>query len=98
MTLSPRVIAQRTIPSVALISTPEGLGTGFVVRADGRIATNFHVVECTSEAKVTIGDKEYADVRVVASDPKHDLVILAIDAVDLPVLALGDSNEVHPGQ
>jgi serine protease Do len=98
MTLSPRLIAQRTIPSVALITTPQGHGTGFVVRADGRIATNHHVIEGAPEATVTIGDKEYRDVRVVASDAKHDLAVLAIDARDLPVLTLGDSNEVHPGQ
>ncbi len=98
MTLSPRVIAQRTIPSVALISTPTGLGTGFVVRADGRIATNHHVVDGALEAVVTLGEVEYRNVRVVASDPKHDLVLLAIDALDLPVLPLGDSTDVHPGQ
>ena len=97
MTLSPRTIAQRTIPSVALISTPQGLGTGFVVRSDGRIATNHHVIEGATDAVVTIGEREYREVRVVAADPKHDLAVLAIDAADLPVLSLGDSGEVHPG-
>jgi hypothetical protein len=97
MTLSPRAIAQKTIPSVALISTPQGLGTGFVVRADGRIETNHHVIEGATDAVVTIGETEYREVRVVAADPKHDLAVLAIEAADLPALTLGDSADVHPG-
>jgi S1-C subfamily serine protease len=98
MTLTPRLIAERCIPSVALIRTPDGLGSGFVVRADGRVVTNLHVVLNAREATISIGDRTFDDVRVVAADPDRDLAVLAIDARDLPVLELGDSASIRPGQ
>lgn len=95
--LSPKQIAEQTIPSVALIRTPNGLGTGFVVRADGRIATNLHVIEGAGEMTVVIGKREFSRVLVVATDPLHDLAILSVPAKGLRPLLLGDSKKIAAG-
>ena len=96
--LTPQQIAERTIPSVALIRGGDSLGTGFVVRAEGRVATNYHVIAGVREATVTIDTKEYEVLDVVLVDKNHDLVVLRIAARNLPVLPLGDSDRVKPGQ
>jgi serine protease Do len=77
----------------------KGGGSGFVISADGLIATNRHVVEST-EAKysvVTHEGKTY-EATVVARDPLADLAVLKIDARDLQALELGDSDKLALGQ
>ncbi len=76
-----------------------GGGTGFIVRSDGLIITNRHVVS-DEEAEYTVfldnGDKYEAEI--LARDPINDLAILKIDKSDLPTLTLGDSNNLKMGQ
>jgi regulator of sirC expression with transglutaminase-like and TPR domain len=78
---------------------PQGLGTGFVVSADGLIATNLHVI---GEARpVTIqleNGKEYPVTAVHASDRALDLALLRIDVNKLQALPLGDSDRLKNGQ
>jgi serine protease Do len=78
----------------------KGVGTGFVIRSDGIIVTNFHVVEGATNIKVTFpapGQKTFP-ARVIGGDSEHDLAVLKVEAKDLPVLALGDSKTVELGQ
>lgn len=96
--LTPQQIAERTIPSIALIRGSDRLGTGFVVRADGRILTNYHVIAGVRAATISLDKKDYEVIEIVALDRDHDLVVLHIAAKNLPVLALGDSDKVKPGQ
>jgi serine protease Do len=97
--LTPAEIAETATPSVVLIKVPDGLGTGFVVSADGRIVTNMHVIRGAKSAIVqTAEGKEYADVELMAADEPHDLAVLRIRARDLKPLALGDSSAAKPGQ
>ncbi len=97
--LTPAEIAERAKPSVVLIRTPSGLGTGFVVSKDGRIATNLHVIGAAQEATVVLADKrEFKDVEVMAVDDKHDLIVLRIGAKNLQPLRLGDSSKVKVGE
>lgn len=74
-----------------------GLGSGVIVSADGYILTNHHVVDGAEQIKVDLHDNRTLDARLVGSDPPSDLAVLKIDARDLPVLALGDSNRVQVG-
>jgi hypothetical protein len=98
-TLTPKEIAEKATPSIVLIKTGNMLGTGFVVWQDGRIATNLHVIAGAREASITLHDgREFTDVEVLAADQAHDLAILRIRAKDLPVLPLGDSGAVKPGE
>jgi S1-C subfamily serine protease len=78
----------------------QGVGTGFVVRSDGVIVTNCHVVEGASKLTVFSSDdepKEYAG-RVIGGDCEHDLAIVKIDATGLPTVPLGSSADLQLGQ
>lgn len=72
----------------------EGSGTGFVVSADGVIATCAHVVDGAKTIEVTIGDKTYPG-KVLVTNPKLDLALVRIEAKGLPVSVLGDSDRVQ---
>ena len=78
--------------------TEHALGTGFIVASDGLIATNLHVVAGNSNITVTLTDqREFRVVEVWNGDRQRDLVILRIQAQKLPILALGDSSAIRPG-
>lgn len=79
--------------------TEIGGGTGFIISSDGLILTNKHVVSDT-EAEYTVitnDDKKY-DAKILATDPVLDIAVLKIDAKDLPVVELGDSDKIELGQ
>lgn len=77
----------------------QGLGTGFIISADGLIATNLHVVGEARPITVELSDKRELPVKVVyASDRVLDLALLKVDAKDLPALPLADSDKVKDGQ
>lgn len=97
--LTPAQIAERATPSVVLIRVPDGLGSGFVVGADGRFVTNYHVIRGAKQATVVAADgHEYKDVELLAADIAHDLVLLRVSARNLTPLPLGDSASARPGQ
>ncbi|MDQ1559360.1 MAG: serine protease Do [Pyrinomonadaceae bacterium] len=75
----------------------EGLGSGVIVTADGYLLTNHHVVDGADEIRVELGDRRVLTAKVVGSDPPSDLAVLKIDASNLPVLPLGDSDKVRVG-
>jgi len=81
--------------------TPElrrvGLGSGVIISTDGYILTNHHVIDGAEQIKVDLNDDRTLDAKVVGSDPPSDLAVLKIDANNLPVLALGDSDKVRVG-
>jgi Do/DeqQ family serine protease len=74
-----------------------GLGSGVIISTDGYILTNHHVIDGAEEIKVDLNDNRTLDAKVVGSDPLSDLAVLKIDAANLPVLALGDSDKVRVG-
>ena len=74
------------------------LGSGFIVSADGYVLTNHHVVDGADKVTVKLSDTREFQARVVGSDEKSDIALLKIDAKDLPVLRLGDSKDLRPGQ
>jgi serine protease Do len=97
-TLTPAQIAARATPSVVSIRRPGGLGTGFVVRKDGWIATNYHVVAGARALTVATPDRhEYPVIDILGLDEAHDLALLRIEAADLGALTLGDSGAVRAG-
>lgn len=80
--------------------TPEqrGTGSGFIISADGLILTNHHVVEGADEIKVRLTDKREFKGKVLGSDPKTDIAVVKIDAKDLPVLKMGNSDNLKVGE
>ncbi len=73
------------------------LGSGVIVSSDGYILTNHHVVDGAEEIKVVLANNKSYDAKVVGSDPPSDLAVLKVEAKDLPVLSLGDSDRVRVG-
>ncbi len=73
-------------------------GSGFIVRPDGYIFTNFHVVEGADKIEVKLRDGRELPARVVGTDEKTDIAVIKIDAKDLPIVQLGNSDAVRVGQ
>jgi hypothetical protein len=95
---TPADIAARGTPSIVSIRTENSLGTGFVVRKDGWIATNLHVLVGGEKIVVALADKrELPVVEILAADASHDLAIVRIETTPLPALALGHSDALRPG-
>lgn len=76
----------------------KGTGSGIIISDDGYILTNNHVVENASQVTVSLSDKRTFDATVVGTDPLTDLAVIKIDAKDLPVAYLGDSDNLKVGQ
>src|ERR1041385_4927876 len=73
-------------------------GSGFIVRQDGFIYTNFHVVEGADEIAVKLKDGREFKAKVVGTDEKTDIAVIKIDATNLPVAQFANSDEVRVGQ
>jgi serine protease Do len=74
-----------------------GLGSGVIVTKDGYILTNNHVVDGGKNVKVTLQDGREFTANVVGRDSKSDIAVLKIDAKDLPIVPLADSQKVQVG-
>ena len=92
-------------PSVVVIESVDrngyegGRGTGFVVREDGVIATNFHVIGEHRDFSIRFSDgSTFRPRSILAIDRDRDLALVKIDAKKLPVLKLGNSRDLIPGQ
>jgi len=75
----------------------EGRASGLIVRADGYILTNQHVIENARQVVVTLADGRQFKASVVGSDRPSDLAVLRIDAAGLQAAVLGDSSSIEPG-
>jgi serine protease Do len=75
-----------------------GLGSGFIVRGDGAILTNAHVVAGATRISVALKDGKSYTARLVGIDETNDLAVLKIDAKDLPVAPLGSSSNLMIGE
>ena len=75
------------------------VGSGFVIHKNGYIVTNAHVVDRTTDVKITFDDQTSYDAEVVAEDRAHDLALLKIEPKSpLPVLQFGDSSDLMIGE
>jgi serine protease Do len=75
-----------------------GVGSGFIISADGYVMTNAHVVEDAETIYVTLPDKREFKAKLVGADKRTDVALVKIDATGLPRLPLGDSNNVRAGE
>jgi serine protease Do len=98
-------VVERVLPAVVNVVSEtatggRGEGTGFIVRSDGIIVTNWHVVERAARVTVLTSEEEPRefDARVIGGDIQADLAVLDIEAEDLPTVPLGDSADLRLGQ
>ncbi len=98
-------LASLTEPSVVVVESVDrtgrkgGVGTGFVVSADGVIATNFHVIGEHRDFSIRFSnDQSYRPKSIIGIDRSRDLALVKIDVENLPVLELGNSDKLVPGE
>ena len=86
-------------PDLILQTEQHGIGSGFIVRSDGYIVTNNHVVENARQLQVILRDgaKKF-DARVIGTSPEDDVAVIKVDAQNLPALSWGDSSALKVGQ
>ncbi|MCU0876893.1 MAG: trypsin-like peptidase domain-containing protein [Pirellulaceae bacterium] len=77
---------------------PQGLGSGFLISADGLAITNSHVVHGRRRLRTETQDGDLLEAEVVGDDPATDLALLKLAARDLPTVELGDSAALQAGQ
>ena len=87
----------RTPNSRGNFALERALGSGVIVRNDGYILTNHHVVDGAEEITVELTDRRTLDAKLIGSDAPSDLAVLKINAGNLPTLPLGDSDRVRVG-
>lgn len=75
-----------------------GLGSGFIIDADGYILTNHHVIAGADRILVRLNDRREFDATVVGSDERSDIALLKIDARDLPILHLAHQGDLKVGE
>ena len=75
-----------------------GLGSGFIISADGIILTNAHVVAEASEITVKLTDRREFEAKVLGVDKRTDIAVLKIDAKNLPVVRIGHASELKVGE
>ena len=75
-----------------------GVGSGFILTADGFIMTNAHVVDGADEVLVTLTDKREFKARIVGTDRRTDVAVVKIEAGGLPFVKVGDVNRLKVGE
>ncbi len=77
---------------------PKGVGSGFVLSADGLIMTNAHVVEGADEVIVTLTDKREFKAKIIGADKRTDVALVKINATGLPAVRTGDVSKLRVGE
>ena len=75
-----------------------GSGSGVIIRPDGYIVTNNHVVAGATSIQVTLNNNQQYEATVVGTDPATDVAIIKVDAQNLPALPMGDSDKLRLGE
>lgn len=102
-------VVEKVLPAVVSVTTKQvqleflfqvlvpGAGSGAIIRPDGYIVTNYHVIESAEDITVTLADGQTFLAEVVGRDPEGDLAVIKIEANDLPTLQFGRSEMVRVG-
>ncbi len=76
----------------------QGQGSGFIISSDGYILTNCHVVDNADKLHVQLADGRRFKAKIIGKDKRSDIAVIKIDAKNLPVLPLGDSDKLEVGE
>ena len=75
----------------------QGAGSGVIVKEDGYIATNYHVIQGANKVEVTLHNGDSYSAHIIGSDPANDIAVIKIDAKGLTTATVGDSSTVDVG-
>ena len=75
-----------------------GMGSGFIVSADGYILTNAHVVADATDVTVKLSDRRELKAKVIGADSRTDVALLKVEATGLPTVKMGDAKSLKPGE
>lgn len=75
-----------------------GFGSGFIISDDGYVITNAHVVDNASEIRIGLNDRREFQAELIGSDPASDIALLKVDVDGLPVVEIGDSEDLKVGE
>jgi serine protease Do len=90
--------ARVVTPAVVGIATQTGAGSGVIIRPDGVILTNAHVVGNARQVQVGLADGRQLTGQVLGQDPSIDIAVVRVTAAGLPAAQVGDSDLLEPGQ
>jgi S1-C subfamily serine protease len=104
-------VYKRALPSVVNVTSSalsfdffygpvpqQGQGSGFILTKDGRILTNYHVIQNAQKVEVTLSDKRKVKAQVILQDKAHDMALLQIEASNLTPAVLSESRDLQVGQ
>ena len=94
----PRQAPRQNRPQQPDEEQPRGVGSGFILSADGLIMTNAHVVEGADEVLVTLTDKREFKAKIIGADKRTDVALVKIEAAGLPAVRVGDVNRLRVGE
>ena len=77
---------------------PRGVGSGFILSADGYVMTNAHVVDGADDVYVKLTDKREFKAKIIGVDARTDVALVKIEGNNLPRLTMGDSNKIKVGE
>lgn len=86
------------LPDIPNQQRRAGTGSGFILSSDGRVLTNAHVVAGADQVTVTLKDGRTFEGQVMGADPVTDVAVVKIEAEDLPIVTLGDSDRLQSGE
>jgi len=91
-------VARQVTPAVVSVTSDAGAGSGVIIRADGVILTNAHVVAGSPQVEIGLANGESLTGRVLGRDPSIDIAVVDVEGTDLPAAALGNSDALEVGQ
>lgn len=94
----PRQAPRQNRPQPQEEEQPRGVGSGFILTADGFIMTNAHVVDGADEVLVTLTDDREFKARIIGADKRTDVAVVKIEATGLPAVKVGDVNRLKVGE
>ena len=92
------LVARQVSPAVVGVATQRGSGSGVIIRRDGILLTNNHVVANNRTVEISLADGRRLRGEVLGTDPTVDVAVVRIPIQDAPVARLGDSDRLQPGQ
>jgi Do/DeqQ family serine protease len=85
-------------PTPPATRVERGQGSGFIIRSDGLILTNAHVVSGADRVTVTLTNGQQLQGQVLGADPLTDVAVVKVNSTNLPTVRLGNSDQLQPGE